>query len=628
MRRTLISIAIFALLMFPIACGPKPASGWTTFSNPNYIYDMLLVDDHTFWVAGPGGVAQYDSRSGKTIHYTHKDGLPGTFYSYRLRRAPDGSILAVGKRVYRFDGKFWHPESILPADPEIWQIFDIQFASDGTPWMTGRYVPDWAAGETIYRYDGKTWQKMLAGGPELRLALSQDGKTIWTASWEDINYYQNDTWKKLSYPFEPSMGISLYDFVADVQGHLWVTIGGTGKSSTLYHFDGSQWTAVELELSLGNIWTDPTEGIWYTVQKYGTPPDSVILVHRVGVQVKETLTLPFDDVSIYSFNTFVKASDGSLWLGGDGENRWTDSGQPGFYHYADGVWTRSLLDADVPYLSYGSCVVDKKGQVYFLSQGNVLRWDGRSWSVFNKPNSLYLSDLKELDGTLWAHDKNVYRLESEQWTPVFKAPNNEPISHYALSPDQTLWVAWYASAKIWVSNGVQTQQVPLEKTSTWDEVKGLDIDQEGNIYLATQYRLYQWDGVDWQMLKDFGKALQSFALIDDQPWVTVYGTDTMTEVYYLEGAEWKLVQGLNLDPQLNIGETITGMYATNQAKVIWLTTGPGLGRGVIRYDRAQKTSVRITTEDGLANDTTSAVCEDKMGAIWFATWGGISRYIQ
>jgi hypothetical protein len=109
MRRLLILCAVPAL--FLPSCGSSPVSHWKTFGNPNYIYDMLLVDQNNIWVAGPSGVAHYNMQTGKTTRYSCPDGLIGTFY--RLRLAPDGFILAIGKGVFRFDGSSWQKVSGL-----------------------------------------------------------------------------------------------------------------------------------------------------------------------------------------------------------------------------------------------------------------------------------------------------------------------------------------------------------------------------------------------------------------------------------------------------------------------------------------------------------------------------------
>ncbi|MFT3894157.1 MAG: hypothetical protein QM730_21205 [Anaerolineales bacterium] len=311
------------------------------------------MDQNNIWVAGPSGVAHYNSLTAKTTRYSYPDGLVGAFY--RLKLAPGGSILAIGKDVFRFDGYAWKQDSKLFPDPKDWVVLDLIFAADGTPWMIGRYLPTWGAGDEIYRYDGMSWQKMLGGSFDVQFALSTDGKTIWATSWEGVKYYKNNSWGEISYPFDTlSPGIHIYDFVVDAQDHIWLTIGGTGKSGVLYYFDGSNWETIELEpnTALGTIWGDPVHGIWYPVQDYSTVTGDVELVHRIGMQVVTSISLPFDDISIYSFNAFTEAPDGSIWLGADGANRWTTPGQPGLYHFANEIWTRTLMDADIPYLSY------------------------------------------------------------------------------------------------------------------------------------------------------------------------------------------------------------------------------------------------------------------------------------
>ncbi|MFT3894156.1 MAG: two-component regulator propeller domain-containing protein [Anaerolineales bacterium] len=266
--------------------------------------------------------------------------------------------------------------------------------------------------------------------------------------------------------------------------------------------------------------------------------------------------------------------------------------------------------------------------MFFSSQGNVLRWDGSTWSVLPEPNSLYLSDLKVSNDTLWAHDKqSIYRFVNGKWELVFKAPGYDAVLDYVVDQDHMLWVAGYDVTKVWKQQNSSILDIPVIEAKQTENVIKLEADQYGNIYMASRYRIYTWDGENWEAYKDFGKEIQSFALIHNQPWVSVYSTETITDVYKLSHNEWKLIEGLNLDTGANMPETVTGIYPSSNGKVVWLTTGPGHpGEGVIRYNIKTGETIRITEEEGLADNVITDICEDRRGTLWFTTWSGISSY--
>ena len=57
----------------PIGMGGPP-SGWTIFTNPDYVQGVAIYD-HTIWAATLGGVVAWDQQTGASTLYTTRDGL-------------------------------------------------------------------------------------------------------------------------------------------------------------------------------------------------------------------------------------------------------------------------------------------------------------------------------------------------------------------------------------------------------------------------------------------------------------------------------------------------------------------------------------------------------------------------
>lgn len=108
--------------------------------------------------------------------------------------------------------------------------------------------------------------------------------------------------------------------------------------------------------------------------------------------------------------------------------------------------------------------------------------------------------------------------------------------------------------------------------------------------------------------------------------MAVYGKPETTQVYRYSGGNWELVQEVGLNQDSN-QSSANGIFSTDNGKTIWFTTGPGWpGQGVIRFAPKTGDHLRLTTDDGLAENGVSAVCQDRSGDVWFATYAGISRY--
>jgi len=548
-----------------------------------------------------------------------------------LRTDPSKSVQVIGDYIFRFTGTGWEKVDLFAGQSEDWLINTLYYAPDGTPWVVGRYLPGWMAGDPIYRQDGERWQKMLGGGQDYQLAFSHDGKTVWAASSFDLHAYRDGKWENIPYPFETSLGIHLYDFLADAEDRLWMTFGGTGKSPTIHVYKDSQWAIIEDydSFSLGNLWTDLVQGVWFTVESYTSAQSGVDLIHRVADAEVFKSRLPFDDISVASFTSFQRAQNGTLWLGGTGYNRWKPNGQPGLYIYSDGSWARSLMPADIPGASASSCAIDSGGDLFFSSDGKVVQREENKWTPMAMPEGFeYFSDLNNFNGELWARDTHrIYQYQNGNWISRFEVKENSvKLNKYFVDAKGGLWVAGSYASQVWLVDRLGAHAIPVPETEPMHPIAGFETDGQGNVYLAVQNNLYYWNGQDWRLFRKFDGIIQSLSVINNQIWVPVTAVKGGVEINWHEAGRWHTLDNPDLASSFLGWKEISGIYAIDHGANLLFAVQPA--QGGVAYNLADGSFTWYTAKDGLADNEISDLCETDDGTLWFATGSGISRLIR
>ncbi|GIW91558.1 MAG: hypothetical protein KatS3mg109_1990 [Pirellulaceae bacterium] len=152
---------------------------WTSYTNANYVTD-LLVDGDAVWAATAGGVVRWDVGTGEYIKLTTEHGLAGN----------DVRAIAVGP-----DGSLWFgtPDGVSRLTPDgRWQTYTeedglagndvraIAVGPDGSLWFgtpdgVSRLTPDG-------RWQTYTTDDGLASNWVLAIAVGPDG-SLWFGTW-------------------------------------------------------------------------------------------------------------------------------------------------------------------------------------------------------------------------------------------------------------------------------------------------------------------------------------------------------------------------------------------------------------------------------------------------------------
>lgn len=251
--------------------------------------------------------------------------------------------------VWRLERGTWTEYSDLPGG----YVSEIAVAPDGVPWVSTEHG--------LARFDGSAWEQ-VEPGPHDAIAFAPDG-TVWTAN--------NDAWTVgpvggpvlPALPNEPaeSTGGTL-DLAVGPRDDVWVgwTKGGgfSVEDAGLVRFEGGEWQTVapyadryvvrDLEATPeGDVWVSGStldrwappflarfrNGAWTTFIKADgisggpgqldvTPSDEVLFATSEGLLVFRDEAWHLLQKGWFSLSV---APDGTVWLGGDGVFRLSDS---------------------------------------------------------------------------------------------------------------------------------------------------------------------------------------------------------------------------------------------------------------------------------------------------------------
>jgi len=107
---------------------------------------------------------------------------------------------------------------------------------------------------------------------------------------------------------------------------------------------------------------------------------------------------------------------------------------------------------------------------------------------------------------------------------------------------------------------------------------------------------------------------------DDKLWIATYGKglgkfdpDSETFIFY---------QNIENEPNSISHNYIMTLFRENSEQ-LWIGTAGG---GLDWFDPVEEKFIHYTTDDGLANNTVNAICQDDHGFLWISTANGLSQF--
>ena len=320
-------------------------------------------------------------------------------------------------------------------------------------------------------------------------------------------------------------------------------------------------------------------------------------------------------------------------------------------------------DAGLPQDRVTAIAQTSDGYLWIGSYAGVARFDGVSFTIFNKDNTpaLQRNDIfalaEDRDRNLWIGTDNggVTRYHKGQWTNFRTEDGLSNDVVIALEPgrDGGIWIGteggvsrfhedhWTRytvddglvsdsvealledrEGRLWVATLEGLSRLDSEGIASWtaeeglpdDEVIALAEDDQGFLWISTRGgRLSRFDGSSF------------YELSDD---VGLSGHDIIRLRFDRRGSLWLATYGSGLaryrggeidffGPAQGLSSDILWALFEDQAGALWVGTEDG---GLNRIQDVPITP--FSTLDGLPHDRTSTVFEDRQGVLWIGTEGG------
>jgi ligand-binding sensor domain-containing protein/two-component sensor histidine kinase len=435
------------------------------------------------------------------------------------------------------------------------------------------------------------------------------------------------------------------DLIQDQDGYLWI-----GTSYGLNRFDGINFENYYSEDGLLNnkifsLYEDEEEQLWI-----GTG-GGVNMVKTDSIYTLSELK-PLESSTILSI---YQDSYGEYWFATDGEGVWNLDENDNLIQYLDihgmgGNRVRDILE-------------DNEGVLWFATREGLTKLEDGNFRTFTTRHGLPDNRLRDLeladDGSLWVASRgglcSIEDANIRCFTEEAGLVNNRIQS---ISKDEAgnLWLGTEEGVSYFSDEGFTNYSV--DEGLTNNIIYATHYDREGNIWFGTfgggistflgnHFKNYTVEqglsnnvitsiaegqaGKYW--IATYGGGISridkgeitnisdSEGLVDNK----VYTVKTDEQNRLLIGTRWgfSIYDGnsfRNFDETELPSRKIRALLKLKNSPGIWLGT---YGEGLLRYENGE--FQRFTEEDGLADNTVMSLEESADGAMWIATYGGVSK---
>lgn len=452
-----------------------------------------------------------------------------------------------------------------------------------------------------------------------------------------------------SYSIEKGLSEAVVnDLMQDNEGYLWIA-----TSYGLNRFDGIQFKNYYEEDGLlankiyslyhdnsGRIWVGTGAGVNVIVR------DSIEILPELNPLQTSTILEIFQD------------SRGDYWFATDGEGvwRWDMEQSPVRYDSDDGLpgnrvrdivedeqgtlWfgTRAGLSRfrDGRFRSYTTAegLPDDKIRDLLITGGDMLwiatrsglsRFDGNTFFNLTDNDGLINNRVQSITsdgkGGLWVGTEegaSHYEEGTFKNYSVEQGLSNNIIYSTLLDREQNIWFGTFGGG-VNLFLGDHIKNYTVEEGLPNNVITSITQDRDGNHWIATYGGgLSRYDG------DSFTTFNTKNGLVDNKVYTAIY--DSRDRLFV--GTRWGLsiydgYTFYNFDETELPYRKIRAITESQTGDGYWMGT---YGEGALLYRDNQ--FKHITEDDGLANNTILSVAEDDSGAVWFATYGGVSRYYR
>lgn len=378
---------------FPFEIGFAGLGDWTTYTNMNYVNEVLLKDKE-LWCATTGGVAVLNTNDGTFTKLTNVEGLGGNNL-YSIVRDSAGSFWfgAQNGTLTKYDPfeNSWKVYNFVDRDGSGLRIKDI--ASDGEQLWIATNIG--VSLFLIYKHDGEIKETYRHLGERLQVDYEVNtiyllGERIWvgtiggvaTANKNDPNLLDFSRWVSFTKQSSPGLGSDSILSITDMEGEIIV---GTAKGVFKFNSFDSSWQALGLE---DRVISD----LKYSKEKLYAATNAGIFMYQ------DTIWKPLPDSGLLTtnFNSLTIDDKGALWVGTTGK---------GVSAYDGSAWANYLIEGP-PANVFVDMEIDDDGNLwcaqdmYGASLFHGMQWTSFSFSPEEKGDGIRAVE-KDHQGNIW-----------------------------------------------------------------------------------------------------------------------------------------------------------------------------------------------------------------------------------
>lgn len=480
---------------------------------------LLSFDaDGTLWVGArwpffqEGGFGLYDRKTDLWGDLsTFETPIPSEYVN-DIAFAADGTVwIATDGGLVKKQGSTWTVYTTANAPLLHNYVRQVALDSQGNVWINNTDVTNQSA--ALFRFDGTNWTKFAV-----------PTEIPWTDPWRQLEGLVVDAQDHVWVGNMTLTGVAEYNGTGwmirggsistlvprcvDDQNGVWMTTGGLA-------YEAYRWNGSSFSLFGGS--TPPNTGTTFTSIAMGLD-NSIYLGNWTGA-VARTTDRGSSWTSFATVTSFVTGiafeplGSGEVWVGSQGAvHRFSSTG--------------SLMDV---YNTYNTGIpdfwidrfnLDPDGHIWVATgEGGLSRFDGVRWRNWgnhnagsepypfagNEPMGCYFQDAS---GTGWMGGNGIARWDpgTGQFSGFWNWQNNTSMGvgmweYIAQDVNGTLFAVeeygntyWFDGSQ-WVRDTTVQPYAPLG-------VPAVEVDHQGNIWIAGWFALHEWDGTSWTTVGD------------------------------------------------------------------------------------------------------------------------------
>lgn len=590
-------LSISCLLIFSCLFVLAQSSQWKSYTNTNINISSIELEGQHIWVAGEGGVVNFDKTNGQFVVYSQEDGV--------------FSASAYNANKFHIDRYGYKWLEYIYSSSTGW----VHFYDNVGNWKN--------------LYNSAFYFSNITFNPQ------KDSVAWLTKSSSGIKKYYKFT--PSTFPFYSDSislpnGLNQNTFAIDTANIKW-----TIQQDTLWKSNGATWLFVLQKTGLNTgILIPTTTGSLYIFRE-----DSLYQV--IGNTLNFVWTPP--SVSLYNFQFHYTDKNGDIWF------RDVLNGTSIIYKY-DGTTatTYNVADVNIPFR------VDSAGHIWTNYTGNdtigdkgLAEWDGQNWIYHNISNHIKIQN---------QHTSLVVTAQNEIWVGSIKrglktdgvniymdstsyVPSPYSVYKYMLDKNNRVWVEttlynaidyppgpvayWNPDSANWIS--IPTTNSYIFNTNIFT------IDSLLNVWVSSYYAgLFLYDGNAWQLFNSSnsqypaGDPCDVATRLNQEIWGTVKtdfmgGQGGQGGIYriYPNGNPWTIYTSANSPIPANEFNGCMKIYM-DKLNNVWIISYQNLYKfdGLAWYTYPASTFV--------PNTQLSTIIQDDQYNYWFTFSNGLLKW--